>query len=491
MSAMKRWLVVAGLALLVGLGIWLVTHGPWAPGGRDGAPRVAYGAVAISADEALVAGRLDRIERVDPAERAAGATGEGGPRFFLELVTRDAGRWDVETTPLKVETTLGLMSVAHDGARVYALLVEEQPGLGGELAAFSREDGKRLWTSPLPKLPKDTPRRHYRKLPLTQSVVVRDGVVYALVQDVAAGLVAVDAQSGALEWKLGLGVAAGRPDAEMARAFEVGTKKVAVLARGLTLIDRETGAEERPIEAFGSACRWGEVLLVRQREGLLEVRLDGGEPTRLPLSDAVPWIESCGKRGESWVLAGMKGGALTMQRVAVDGGVPTLRWELALPGSGFSMLGGPSNGAAQAHGELGQRWPVVVYATNDSGGQVDRLVVVDLETGKLVSVREGQGGGIRLGERFAVGARLGSVTVLGPTADELATYIAPGVEIVDTLVAGEHLWLVSGVEEVAPGEHRRTVVDLVSGAVVGGVGPAAVKDARGVAGAFPLVVPVP
>lgn len=483
MSAMKRWLVVAGLALLVGLGIWLVTHGPWASGGLDGPRRVAYGAVAMSADEALVAGRLNG------GGGEAGPAGTGGPRFFLEAVTRDGGRWDVETTPLKVETTLGLMSLAHDAARVYALLVEDQPGLGGELAAFSREDGRRLWTSPLPKLPKDTPRRHYRKLPLTQSVIARDGVVYALVQDLAAGLVAVDAQSGALKWKLGLGVAAGRPDAEMARAFEVGTKKVAVLARGLTLIDRETGAEERPLEAFGATCRAGEVLLVRQREGLMEVRLDGGEPTRLPLADAVPWIESCGKRGDGWVLAGMKGGALTMQRVAVDGGVPTLRWELALPGSGFSMLGGPSNGAAQAHGELGARWPVVVYATNDKGGQVDRLVVVDLETGKLVSVREGQGGGIRLGERFAAGARLGSVTILGPDANELATYIAPGVEVVDTLVASGHLWLVSGVEEVAPGEHRRTVVDLVSGAAVGGVGPAATRDGRGLAAAFPTVVP--
>ncbi|HRE88796.1 MAG TPA: hypothetical protein PK095_06595, partial [Myxococcota bacterium] len=70
-------------------------------------------------------------------------------------------------------------------------------------------------------------------------------------------------------------------------------------------------------------------------------------------------------------------------------------------GSGFAMLGGPSNGAAQAHGELGQAWPVVVYATRDNGSQVDRLVVVDLETGRHRSVREGQGGGIRLGERFA------------------------------------------------------------------------------------------
>lgn len=473
MSAMTRWLVVAGFALLVGLGVWLVTHGPWASRGLDGPRRLAYGAVALSADEALVAGR---------------GAGEGGQRFFLELVTRDGGRWDVETTPLKVESTLGLMSLAHDAERVYALLMEDQLALGGELAAFARDDGKRLWTSPLPRLPEDTPRRHHRKLPLTQSVVVRDGVVYALVQDVAAGLVAVDASSGALKWKLGLGVAAGRPDAEMARAFEVGTKKVAVLARGLTLIDRETGAEERPIEAFGAVCRAGEKLLMRQREGLAEVPLDGGEVLRFLIDDAVPWVESCAATRDGWVLAGMKGGALTMQRVVRDGATLVLRWESALPGSGFSMLGGPSNGAAQAHGELGARWPVVVYATNEKGGQVDRLVVVDLETGKLVSVREGQGGGIRLGERFAAGARLGSVTLFGTDATELATYIAPGVEVVDTLVAGHHLWLVSGVEEVAPGEHRRTVVDLVSGAAVGGLGPAATRDGRGLAAAFPTAV---
>lgn len=471
---MTRWLVVVGFVLVVGLGVWLVTHGPWASGGLDGPKRLAYGAVALSAEEALVAGRGD---------------GETGPRFFLELVTRDGGRWDVETTPLKVETTLGLMSLAHDAERIYALLMEDQPGLGGELVAFSREDGKRLWTSPLPKLPKDTPRRHYRKLPLTQSILVQGGVVYALVQDVAAGLVAVDAQSGAPKWKLGLGVAAGRPDAEMARAFEVGTKKVAILARGLTLIDRETGAEERPIEAFGAVCRAGGKLLMRQREGLAEVSLDGGELARFPIEDAVPWVESCAATRDGWVLAGMKGGVLTMQRVAREGDALVLRWESALPGSGFSMLGGPSNGAAQAHGELGNRWPVVVYATNEKGGQVDRLVVVDLESGKIVSAREGQGGGIRLGERFAAGARLGSVTLIGADASELATYIAPGVEVVDSLVAGNHLWLISGAEAVGPGAHARTVVDLVSGAVVGGVGPAATRDTRGLSAAFPVVLP--
>lgn len=474
MSAMTRWLVVVGFVLAVGLGVWLVTHGPWASGGLDGPKRLAYGALALSADEALVAGRGD---------------GEAGPRFFLELVTRDGGRWDVETTPLKVETTLGLMSLSHDAERVYALLMEDQPGLGGELAAFSREDGRRLWTSPLPKLPNDTPRRHYRKLPLTQSVVVHGGVVYALVQDVAAGLLAVDGKSGALKWKLGLGVAAGRPDAEMARAFEVGTKKVAVLARGLTLLDRETGAEERPIEAFGAVCRAGERLLMRQREALAEVSLDGGEVAHFPIDDAVPWVESCAATRDGWVLAGMKGGALTMQRVVREGERLVLRWESTLPGSGFSMLGGPSNGAGQAHGELDARWPVVVYATNDKGVQVDRLVVVDLEEGKVVSVREGQGGGIRLGARFAAGARLGSVTLFGPDATELATYIAPGVEVVDTLVARDHLWLVSGVDAVGPGQHHRTVVDMVSGAVVGGVGPPATRDTRGLTAAFPVVVP--
>ncbi|HRE88795.1 MAG TPA: hypothetical protein PK095_06590, partial [Myxococcota bacterium] len=317
--------MIAGLALVAGFVVWLVTHGPWAssgpagsggPGGTGGPGRMAYGALAVSADEALIAGRSDSA---------------GGSRFFLELVTRDAGRWDVEITPLKVETTLGLMSLAHDVDTVYALLMEDQPGLGGELAAFSRKDGRRLWTTPQPRLPQDTPRRHYRKLPLTQSVIARDGVVYALVQDVAAGLVAVDGKSGAMKWKLGLGVAAGRPDAELARAFEVGGKKVAVLARGLTLIDRETGAEERPIEAFGAICRAGERLLMRQREGLAEVPLDGGELKTFAVGDVVPWIESCAATRDGWVLAGMKGGALTMQRVAWDGapegGKLVLRWE--------------------------------------------------------------------------------------------------------------------------------------------------------------------
>jgi hypothetical protein len=187
----------------------------------------------------------------------------------------------------------------------------------------------------------------------------------------------------------------------------------------------------------------------------------------------------------------MKGGALTMQRVAREGDRLTLRWESELPGSGFSMLGGPSNGAAQAHGELAAFWPVVVYATDESGRQVDRLVVVELKTGKQLSVREGQGGGIRIGERFAVGARLGSVTLFGPDAKELVTYIAPGVEVVDTLSAANHLWLVSGVDTMAPGEHLRTVIDLRTGEVVGGVGPAAVRDGRGIAGAFPKVLPVP
>lgn len=455
----KRRVALVLVAVLLGVVAWWLLRGS---GGPSGPERLVYGAMALgpTGEEALLAGRTDSPQ---------------AKRFFLEVVTIDGLRWDAETTPLKVETMLGLVSAVSDEARVYALLLEDDPGRGGEVRAFAREDGRQLWARPLPRLRDDVPKRYLRRLPLCPSVRLSETRVLTLVQDVAAGVMAVDKTTGAELWKVGL-------DPEMAKAFEVGPKKAAVLSRGLALIDLETGVAAHAIEAFGSTCRAGDRLLVRQRSGLTEVPLDGGELKSLGVADAVPWIEACAAHGDGWVVAGMKGGALTMQRVAGD----KVIWETELPGTGFSMLGGPSNGADQGDGRLAGHWPVVIYATTDNGQQVDRLVVVDLESGKITSTREGDGAAIRIGEAFAAGARQGSVTVLGPDGSERLTLLTGhGIEVVESLVANGRLWLVPMLEMGAPGLHRRTVVNIATGRVVGGAGVPLEVDKRGLSGAFP------
>ena len=434
--------------------------------GPSGVTRFAYGALALPdagrGPEALVLGRKNH---------------DAESRFFLEVVTPDELRWEVETTPLRVDTALGLVSASADAQRVYALLLEDKPGRGGVVSAFARDDGKLLWTTPLPQVPADAPRQKLRRLPMTEAVRVMGGQVFIMVEDVALGVMALDAATGGVLWKHGL-------ESEVGRGFEVGASSVAVLARGLALLDRATGAETARHEAFGAMCRHGDTLLMRQRAGFVEVSLAGAAPKPLVVADTVPWVEACAKRKGRWVVVGMKGGTFVMQAL----GAGQVDWEVALPGSGFSMLGGPTNGAAQGQGELPARWPVVVYASLPSGEQVDRLVVVDVDTGKVVTSREGDGGAMKLGASFAVGARLGGVSILDGEDGEagpLTTMLVAGVEVVEGLVADGRLWLVPGVDEVAPGGHRRSVLELVTGKRVGSFGEPIPVDLRGLTAAFP------
>jgi outer membrane protein assembly factor BamB len=434
-----------------------------ASGGGSGVTRFGYGALALpdggNGPEALVLGRKNE---------------DAGSRFFLEVVSPDALRWDVETTPMRVDTALGLVSASADKERVYALLLEDKPGRGGVVSAYARRDGKLLWTTPLPQVPADAPRQKLRRLPMTEAVRVDGGQVFVLVEDVALGVMALDAATGRELWKHGL-------DPEVGRGFEVGPRSVAVLARGLALLDRATGAESARHEAFGAMCRAGDALLMRQRAGFVEVSLADGVPKSLVIPDTVPWVEACARRKGRWVVVGMKGGAFVMQALG-DGKID---WEVELPGSGFSMLGGPTNGSAQGQGELEKRWPVVVYATLPSGEQVDRLVVVDVDKGEVVTRREGDGGAVKLGSSFVVGTRLGGVSVLDPDAQPLTTVSVSGVDIVEGLVADGRLWLVPGVSVVPPGQHRRLVLDLGTGNRVGSVGEPIPVDSRGLAASFP------
>ncbi len=452
--------LVLGIAALVI--IFMRTCGPAGPAGVT---RFGYGALALpdagNGPEALVLGRKNE---------------ETGSRFFLEVVTPDELRWDVETTPLRVDTALGLVSASADKERVYALLLEDKPGRGGVVSAYARKDGKLLWTTPLPQVPADAPRQKLRRLPMTEAVRVDGGQVFILVEDVALGVLALDAATGKELWKHGL-------DPEVGRGFEVGTKSVAVLARGLALLDRATGAESARHEAFGAMCRAGDALLMRQRAGFVEVSLAGAVNKSLVIPDTVPWVEACARRNGRWVVVGMKGGTFVMQAL----GEGKVDWEVELSGSGFSMLGGPTNGSAQGQGELAKRWPVVVYATLPSGEQVDRLVVVDVDKGEVVTRREGDGGAVKLGKSFVVGTRLGGVSLLDGDGAEapLTTVLASGVDIVEGLVADGRLWLVPGVTVVPPGQHRRVVLDLATGNRVGSVGEPIPLEPRGLDASFP------
>lgn len=418
---------------------------------------------------------LHALEASTEGPQALVATRSKDGKHFLEVVTPQASRWSVETTPLSAVWRAGFLSVQSDDTHVYALLLDAKAERA-EIQAFRLQDGQKMWTHVLPKPHEDMDKIHsLGRIPLAEPLHVAHGRLLAFVD---SRIVVLEALSGKPLWSV------DRLEATPRTAW-MGKDFIAIDEdQALVLVDAQTGEGKQHYVVNGSTCRAGDEVLWAQTNGLRVLSLTTGESQPFNDPSIVNWVEACGKVGQDWAIAGKRDGKMVAQRVSKE---PKVLWEKILWGqslAGFGLL----SVSQQGQGELGPRWGLALYERQLRGAPKQRYVSLDLGNGDIKEEREGEGGLFRTNGVSLIGQTKRALSILSNEGQVVASFESIGLDVTGGMARGGVLWVLLDRETGPQGEVKRAAVDLKTGQTLGEEFGSLPKAPDGIGTHFPKVL---